>query len=310
MPKIAYIEKAFRPDSLDMIATCNRIITDYLAQGYDLTLRQLYYQLVARDIIENSDRSYKRLGDLVNNARLAGMVDWHHITDRTRNLRENSHWGTPGEIIRSAANSYAIDKWADQEYRVEVWVEKDALVGVIGRICQQLDVPYFSCRGYTSQSEMWVGARRIQRHADYGQTPVILHLGDHDPSGRDMSRDIADRMELFMGGVEFERLALNYDQIEQYNPPPNPAKITDSRASAYIAEFGSESWELDALEPSVISNLIEQAITQFRDDDLWEAAVEREAAERALLADAASRWSDIRYYLLQPDEEANDETHN
>lgn len=310
MPKIAYIEKAFRPDSLDMIATCNRIIADYMAQGYDLTLRQLYYQLVARDIIENSDRSYKRLGDLINNARLAGLVDWYHITDRTRNLRSNSHWAVPGEIIKSAADSYALDKWVNQPFRVEVWVEKDALVGVVGRICSRLDVPYFSCRGYTSQSEMWSGARRIQRHADYGQTPVILHLGDHDPSGRDMSRDIADRMELFMGGVTFNRLALNYNQIEQYNPPPNPAKITDSRASAYIAEFGRESWELDALEPSIISDLIEQAVIQFRDDDLWDAAVERETSERALLANAASRWSDIRDFLLESDEEGDDETYN
>lgn len=245
MPRIAYIHKKFGQSSLDAITKANEIMETYADQGYDLTLRQLFYQFVSRRFAPNLDSEYNRLGSLVNDARLAGLIDWDHIVDRTRHLRQNSHWSKPSSIIESAATSYANDKWAGQAYRPELWVEKDALVGVVRGVCERLDVPYFSCRGYTSQSEMWSAAQRLLAHRKSGQMPYIIHLGDHDPSGKDMTRDIQDRLELFMGdSIQVNRIALNWDQIEQYNPPPNPAKITDSRALAYIAEFGSESWEL------------------------------------------------------------------
>jgi hypothetical protein len=165
-------------------------------------------------------------------------------------------------------------------------------------VCEELDVPFFSCRGYTSQSEMWAAARRLKAcqrptNGNRKQVPIILHFGDHDPSGKDMTRDIEDRLRLFMGGLEVKRLALNTDQIDQYNPPPNPAKVTDSRAAAYIAEFGTESWELDALEPAVIAALIRDTVSGLRDAGLWAAAVEREDRHRELLAQASDRWTDV-----------------
>lgn len=298
MPKICYTHKRFSPDSLAIVEKANEIIGEYQAAGYDLTLRQLYYQFVARGLIANKDSEYKRLGGIVSEARLAGLIDWTAITDRTRYLRSNSHWDNPADIIQSAATSYARDKWANQPNRIEVWIEKDALVGVIAQVCERLDVPYFSCRGYTSASEMWVAGQRLVGYVEDSQEPVILHLGDHDPSGKDMSRDIVDRLELSTGDdVRFQRLALNMDQVEQYDPPPNPAKITDSRASAYIAEFGSESWELDALVPSVLSSLIEDAILSFRDDDLWERDERAELTDRRCLKLAALKWSAVQKYL-------------
>ena len=257
-----------------IISKANAIIDEYERQGFDLTLRQLYYQFVSRDLIPNRDTEYKRLGSIINDARLAGLIDWNAITDRTRNLRSLSHWRNPGDIIFSAARSYRIDKWAMQDYRVEVWIEKDALVGVIAGVCDDLDIPYFSCRGYTSQSEMWVAGQRLLKYIKDGQTPLVLHFGDHDPSGKDMTRDIIDRLTLFSNSaIELQRIALNMDQVEQYNPPPNPAKITDSRASAYIAEYGDESWELDALETTVIADLIRDAVGVVMDQDAWETAV-------------------------------------
>ena len=183
MPKIRYQKKSFRADSLEVIEQANAIIEVYAAQGFDLTLRQLFYQFVSRGLIPNKDSEYKRLGSIVNDARLAGLIDWEHITDRTRNLRGNAHWEQPQDIMRSAAYSFAINKWADQDYRPEVWIEKDALVGVIEGVCKTLDIDFFSCRGYTSQSEMWSAGRRLERYYLEGQTPVVIHLGDHDPSG-------------------------------------------------------------------------------------------------------------------------------
>ena len=297
MPKICYQPRAFSAASLDMIAKANEIVATYAAQGYNLTLRQLYYQFVSRDLIPNQQREYKRLGSVVNDARLAGLMDWNYIEDRTRNMEKNPSWTDPSSIIESAAASYAIDKWEDQPFRPEVWVEKDALVSVVERACSGLDVPYLSCRGYTSQSEMWRAGVRLGRWKKGGQKPFVIHLGDHDPSGKDMSRDIRERLELFMGGTKFERIALNMDQVERYSPPPNPAKLTDSRCEAYIAEFGPESWELDALEPSVISALIEGAILAIRDDGLWEAKMAEEEEGRKLLVQTSNQWELVERYL-------------
>jgi hypothetical protein len=298
VPKICYVERKFSEASLAIIEKANEIIESMLAQGFDLTLRQLYYQFVSKDLIPNTERSYKNLGSIVNDARLAGLIDWDAISDRTRSLRQNSHWSNPAEIIKGAADSYKIDMWARQKYRPEVWIEKDALVGVIEGVCRREDVPYFSCRGYTSQSEMWAGAMRLKVWAEeQEQTPIIFHLGDHDPSGKDMTRDVTDRIALFMGGVRLERLALNMDQIETYHPPPNPAKITDSRATAYIQEFGNSSWELDALEPRVIVALIQRNIDRLKNKKIWAEDRARWENERALLQKASKHWHRIAEQL-------------
>ena len=242
MPKIKYQDIKLSKNSLDLIAVCNRIIAEYTAAGYVLTLRQLYYQCVSRDIIPNKQSEYKRLGSIINDGRLAGLIDWSMLEDRTRNVKSISHWGSPEEIVEAVAEQYAIDKWETQDVRPEVWIEKDALVGVAERICNELDISYFSCRGYTSQSEMWGAAQRFIKNAKKGQATHIIHLGDHDPSGIDMSRDIEERIRLFMAHhlgygnsknlFSFTRIALNRDQIDQYDPPPNPAKSTDSRFRA------------------------------------------------------------------------------
>lgn len=250
---------------------------------------------------ESLQSSYKNLGNLINDARLAGLVDWHAIEDRTRNLRRRPHWEEPQEIIDAIAHQYHIDYWEGQENYVEVWVEKDALIGIVEQISDKLDVACFSCRGYTSQSELWGAAMRLKRRCDAGQHAVLLHLGDHDPSGKDMSRDIVARLELFgADDVEFRRLALNLDQIEEFGPPPNPTKLSDSRAQGCIEQFGYECWELDALDPSVISRLIDENVRMYRDEELYRDVLMRENEEKGTLRDLRDgyqgliqNWSEI-----------------
>lgn len=298
MPKIEYLTKNFSAAVIGVIAKANDIIREYELQGFALTLRQLYYQFVARDLIPNTQQSYKRLGKIVNDGRLAGAIDWDSIMDRTRNLQSNSHWSSPESIIDSAAAGYEIDKWAGQDKRIEVWIEKDALVGVIEGVCQENDVPFFACRGYNSQSEMWRAAMRLRRYSERGQDPVIIHLGDHDPSGIDMTRDTIDRLQLFAPGkIEVERIALNMDQVEEYGPPPNPAKVTDSRAVDYISKFGDDSWELDALEPMVIVELVRDKIHDIRNQEHWDESKQREETERQLLTDVSERWADVVEFM-------------
>lgn len=369
-----YVPHTFSADALAIIRQANQICAAYARQGYDLTLRQLYYQFVSRNLIRNKQSEYNRLGSIINDARLAGRLDWEYLVDRTRELDTLAHWDAPGGVIEAAARSYHNNLWLDQPIRVEVWVEKDALTGVLQRPCYDLDVPLFSCRGYTSQSEMWAAGRRIGKYlANGAEQVVILHLGDHDPSGIDMTRDINDRLRMFLRGdwledydpyddtdedeepafddpqeaigsflawdwpekgagkpedAEYEhgsspwydwpkaaskafietidtyrntwadqltvkRIALTRDQINQYNPPPNPAKLTDARAQGYIAAHGTQSWELDALDPTVLDALVRDHVELHLDRPKFDAAYAKQEADRALLQRVATDWDAI-----------------
>jgi hypothetical protein len=293
MAKIFYVEKKFRSSTLAIIEKANSIIEEYAVSGYDLTLRQLFYQFVSRDLLPNTTKSYNQLGSILNDARLAGLVDWDSITDRTRAVEKIHTWDNPTEIIDSCAYSFKTDLWKDQKYRVEVWIEKEALAGVFERICKELRIPYLSCRGYTSQSEMWRAGQRMTQYLNQDQTPVVLHFGDHDPSGMDMSNDIVNRLNIFMGGVAFERLALNMKQIEEFRPPPNPAKMTDSRAVRYVSDYGSESWELDALDPDVLSGLVRTAVGKLRDEKKWKESLDEENRYKNLLKRVSENWEEV-----------------
>ncbi|MHC4776961.1 MAG: hypothetical protein ACYTFG_00140 [Planctomycetota bacterium] len=293
MPRIEYEQKRFRQATLDVISTATKIMREYAEQGFDLTLRQLYYQFVARDLLANSDKEYKRLGSYISQGRLAGLVDWDSIVDRTRELRGLPHWSSPASIVRVCARTFNYDKWKPQAVRPEVWIEKDALVGVLEGVCNELDIDYFSCRGYTSQSAMWRAAQRLLGYEKKGQRTVIFHLGDHDPSGIDMTRDIRTRLATFGSKVRVERIALNMDQIEEHEPPPNPAKLTDTRAADYIAEYGDESWELDALDPNTITTLIRNEVVGVRDHRKWEIEVAREKEARGEIQEIADNWHDV-----------------
>lgn len=298
---IEYVEKKFARKTLAIIEKANEIIAEYQAEGLKLTLRQLYYQFVARGLIENSDKSYDRLGEAISNARLAGLISWEAIEDITRFVRHNPSWEDPRDILRDTIRWYHIDMWDNQDVRLEVWVEKDAALNGVERICRKMDVPFASCRGYASQSSQWAASNRFQQYEDQGQTPILIYLGDHDPSGIDMGRDHNNRLcEIFGTSVEVRRVALNMDQIEHYRPPPNPAKLTDSRCGGYIKRFGRSSWELDALSPRIIENIVKDVIDEYRDPDKWEERLAlREARREALRYFVDKKSPQLRRLLEQ-----------
>ncbi len=286
--KEKFTAKNFGASALAMIETVNEILADYESQGYDLSLRQLYYQLVSRNIVPNTERSYKNVGNLVSDARLAGLVDWSMIRDRGRNMVKNTHWNNPAEIVRAAALGFRIDRWTDQPCYVEVMVEKQALEGVLEPVCSELDVSFTANKGYSSSSAMYEASKRFLRASRDGKQLYVIYLGDHDPSGIDMTRDVDDRLSLFMGGVEVNRVALNMDQVERLQPPENPAKITDSRAASYISRFGRSSWELDAIEPSELASIVRNAVEALIDRNLWDDR----AAKEETMKDELMKFSD------------------
>lgn len=298
MPFETYEPKVFSAEHERVISQARELCAGYAMQGYTITLRQLYYAFVGRAWIPNTQPSYKRLGSIVNDARLAGRLDWSWIEDRERNLAGTYHQeGGPAAVIAGLPYGYYLDHWEQQDRRIEVWVEKAALGNIVDRACRAWDVDWFACKGNVSQSEMWSAGKRLRSYVNHDQQVLILHLGDHDPNGLDMTRDIERRLRMYMRsdqiGLEVRRIALNMDQVQEMNLPPAPVKVTDSRSRGYIEQYGDEVWELDAIDPETLRLLIEEAIAAEVDQDEYDAVEAEQDRHRDQLTAVANRWSDI-----------------
>lgn len=296
----------------EIVEHANEIQKDYERQGIKLTLRQMYYQFVARHLITNSVQSYDRIGATLTKARFAGEFPVDGLTDRGREVR-------PGEFLRADLNyhssqrgyvegmiqhlpSFAVaaDIWQGQSTHVSVWVEKDALASIFEDVCNDLGVSWFACKGYPSVSALWEwitsthkafdtrprksGWQTVRGTAD---NAVILYFGDHDPDGceipRSAERNIRKLMETWGNEFPFRviRVGLTLDQIRQYNPPPMPAKESSARFTAYFEEHGiRDAWELDALEPTVLRDLIRVNARRYFSLPRFELNAERIEAGR------------------------------
>lgn len=253
-----------------MLEVINDILEEYKNDGYILTLRQLYYQLVSKDIIPNNDREYAKLSNILKKGRMAGIVDWSAIEDRVR-VPKLPYWvhGVK-DAIKDTIEQYRINRMKGQERRIEIWVEKDALSNVLYRVSSKYHIRLMVNRGYSSVSAMYDAYQRLETG------DVILYFGDHDPSGMDMIRDVKERLGEFGLDIDVRPIALTMEQIRTFNPPPNPAKITDPRAKWYINEYGKTSWELDALPPKELIRLAEEAVEEIIDLDLYREMLEEE----------------------------------
>ena len=290
-----FIDKKFTGAHKQVIKQANAIIDEYGAQGYKMTLRQIHYQFVARDLYDNTQANYKRLGNILDHARKAGLVDWDAIEDPTRSLRRVSVWDNPESAVERVKETFKLDPWNRQPVRrrIEVWVEKDAAVGIVRPTCNALRLAYFSCRGYSSSSGLYEAGKRLKAFSDAGYETLILYLGDHDPSGVQMTESTNNKVTMFAReNIEFRRIALTLEQVEQYSPPPNFVKETDSRTKWYIDQFKTEDcWELDALAPSVVDALIRSHVDPLIDKAAWDKTMKLEAEHRQTLDEIISDWA-------------------
>jgi hypothetical protein len=315
------VYEAYKPqkEARQIIWKARSIISSYMAQGLTLTLRQLYYQFVAQDLIPNTEKSYKRLGNIISRARLGGYLDWDAIEDRARQPVVWREFESTRSLLDWASRSYRLPRLKGQPVYVELWVEKDALAGVLEPLAARYHVTLMVNRGYSSSSAMKDSADRIRSACvrNGSQEARILYLGDMDPSGEDMVRDIKERIDTFTnegllidwdaeeedGGPKIEdysemrerqpqlyvgvqKLALTMAQVKQYQPPPNPAKLTDSRAKEYIKKYGRSSWEVDALPPNVLQDLIRKSLEQHLDMELMDEVIEQEKQDKEDLYEA------------------------
>jgi hypothetical protein len=276
--KESFKEHRFSSDNLNIIHTCNDVIEDYMEMGLTLTLRQLYYQLVTKNHIPNSEKSYKKLSSLISNARLSGLLDWSAIEDRVRVPYKKPEYDSIGELMEIAAYSYRLPRWRGQNFNVELWVEKDALAGVLKPIAQKYHITLMVNRGYSSQSAMYESAQRVRNsETTYkNKSSIILYLGDLDPSGEDMVRDIQERFTMFETPVHVAKLALTADQVEEHKPPPNPTKLSDPRATEFLKKHGNSSWEVDALPPNILTEMIEGVLDSLIDKKKMDKIIKKE----------------------------------
>lgn len=289
----------------DIIKTARKIAEEYHAQGLVLTVRQLYYQFVARGLLGSGQKIYKRIVASLADARMENAFPMHLIEDRGRDVGDGAATLCEDSVDRGLVNGRNIignlpetlirkARWHGQPYYVSVFVEKEALAGVFDDPCKELGVGLFPCKGYPSVSSLYLWATHYMRacatrnrtgkdgwnHNGQCQRAMILYFGDHDPDGCEIPKSIERSLETMQRNgvlprlpeIEFRRVALNMEQIEEYNPPPFEAKVTSSRYQNYIETYDTdEAWELDALDPAVLRTLIRENVEEFFDDDIHEA---------------------------------------
>lgn len=308
--RVTYDHRRITDEGQAVIEDATRVCREYARQGLTLILRQVYYIFIARDMFpeswrdavlgtKNTQRNYKRLCKLLSDGRVAGLVDWDHIEDRGRRPVGGDYgYLDPAHRVSTVPDGYAITRWDGQPEYVEVWVEKESLAEVVGRPCRRWNVTSLACKGSPSTSVVHDAAVRLRRYERAGRKSTVVYLGDHDPTGLDISRDIQERLALFRSTAQVDRIALNMDQVEELNPPPSPVKVTDSRTNGYIDRFGTdECWELDAIEPAQLDDLVERAILSRLDMGLWRQRERQEERDLVELRALADNWQAVRDYM-------------
>lgn len=227
-----------------------------LSADHPMTVRQVYYQLVARQIIHNNDGQYKRVSRLLVDGRKDGSIPWSWIEDRLRRPRAVSMWSDLAGFAQTAVNAYRRDVWSTQPGYIETWLEKDALSGIFEDIQRPYGVTLNVGRGYDG----WDSIRNAAGRMGNGDGVTILYFGDFDPSGEDMARSLAERLSFFGCHPDILKVALTADDITRHNLPPDPAKRTDTRSADFIVKHGDVSVELDALPGAVLRQRIRQEI--------------------------------------------------
>ena len=241
-----------------------------------MTLRQIYYRLVAKLIIPNTMNQYKALSKLLVKARENGDVDYREIEDRARTTIGGDYgWESPKAYFnyhlsdfQDSWMGYSMKMWETQQKYVEVWVEKDALSRVVSDVARKFNVRTCPSKGYSSFTYIMDAVQRLNLYVD--KDVLILYAGDYDPSGLDITRDLKERMLKYGASVTVERIALSLDQINEYQLPPMPAKKSDPRYAKFVADTGgADAVELDALEPPVLQEIVRNAINSHIDQDEW-----------------------------------------
>jgi len=253
MTKEKFREIKLSKKNQEQLVMINQIIKEYAQDGYTMTLRQLYYQLVSKDIIPNKDTEYKKLSKLLKEGRMAGWVDWDAIEDRLRAAKITYSVTSPSHAIQDAINHYRLNRQKNQDTYIEVWVEKDALSGVLTRITSKYHVRLLVNRGYGSVTAIHDAYRRTKPMLEAGRKVKILYLGDHDPSGVDMIRDVRDRLGHMLSvgcdlpdSLESDVMVIS-DNMTDDNPTIDHEDAWKAATAIISKEFIQEQFSVDCI---------------------------------------------------------------
>lgn len=252
-----------------------------LAALNPMTVRQVYYRLVAALLIENTRSSYQGVSRALVAARQDGTIPWAWIEDRLRRPRHVSMWKTLPDFLETVRHAYQRDVWQSQPQLVEVWLEKDALSGIFEDVLSPYGITLNVGRGYDGWSSLHEAARR---YIAVGKPVTILYFGDFDPSGEDMVRSLRERLRFFDCTPEVIKCALTHEDVTTYNLPPDFTKASDSRAAAFVQKFGDMAVELDALPPDVLQARLVSAVEGNMDLKALKQTGTQEKKDRAMLA--------------------------
>jgi len=247
-----------------------------------MTVRQAYYQLVSRQVVENSRSRYQAVSDALVDARLEGVIPWEWIEDRLRRPRMVSMWDDLSDFAELARTAYRRDVWASQTLDIEVWLEKDALSGIFEDVLHEYGVTLNVGRGYDG----WSSIRNAAQRFGDGHNVTVLYFGDFDPSGEDMVRSLRERLGKLGSSPSIIKVSLSMEDVKRYHLPPNFTKPTDTRQAAFVAIHGDVSVELDALPANVLRTRLQEEIEQRMDMDALRAVQAQEANDRTRLTEA------------------------
>ncbi|MCY4602877.1 MAG: hypothetical protein OXE49_01480 [Gemmatimonadetes bacterium] len=251
----------------------------YLAEMHQpLTIRNLFYVAESKGLLDKSEKAYKWLCDRTVKLRRSERIASKWIRDMSRSGHIPGTWEDLSWFLEEMERSYRMDKWRHMPRRVEVWTEKDAIVPVIEQVLWEYDIPLYSCKGYPSLSLL----DEAESEWPEGQQPVtMLYFGDHDPSGKDIPRFIAQEMAQRARGrdVQLRQCAVTKEQIVELGLPTRPTKKKDSRTAAWT---GGESVEIDSIPPNVLRQMVEGQILNGMEDarEQWQRLVQEEDGDR------------------------------
>jgi hypothetical protein len=287
----------------DQLADLDDAIVTAVADEHPVTLRGVFYRVVSAGAVDKTELGYRTVGRRLLALRRDGQVPYSWITDGTRWISKPDTFSGIDEMLEDAAASYRRALWHDHDVEVQIYSEKDAITGVILPVTQRWDVPLGVTRGYASESFAWGVAESIRSAHWAGKEVFVYDLGDHDPSGVDAWRAFEQRVTDFVctdarsrpgwtsraqrEAVHFERLAVTPEQVEEYQLPTRFTKSGDTRAKG----FTGGSVEVDAIRPSILRSLVEQAITQHIDPEKLRVTRIAEESERDILTRMATGWS-------------------
>jgi len=258
-----------------------------IIEGTDhpMTIRQIFYQLVAQNFFPNTPQQYRQLSYHLVTARQRGLISWDAIEDRTRIPFEVSMWDDIESFVDSALASFRLDVWEEQPIYIECWLEKSALSAVFLPILRPYGITLNVGRGFDAWSSIYQAACRLNTHE---QPITILYFGDFDPSGEEMAISLTERLSFFGCEPDLIKCAIKKEDIERYNLPPQMAKKRDSRTAKFIEKYGNACVELDALPVAVLAERIRSAIDSRIDPEALKKVLNRQKRQSTKLKNALS----------------------